>query len=288
MFDLIHNKVNSNYFIVNIKLDFLEYNLFQSIETTIHIKQKYIIIIKKWIQNILDSHSKNSNWIIYIQNLNFNTVRIFIYLNSLYYSTMDDDNLIYITDMINYENIFKINIHDFSNLFTIHKLNLLIDLEFEIIKPSLDFDNGSYSSSNSYSTSSENSSISSSNNSYEIDTYDLIDDDYIDYFKNSEHIIKEKIYLNKITNDRNKIIKKIGISGINKVTFFNELNKLNFIKVDNSENSLYFNVDHNIYDSYGYAKIKENKIYYWVKINNNSEISTLLDHMYILFNKFSH
>jgi hypothetical protein len=106
--------------------------------------------------------------------------------------------------------------------------------------------------------------------------------------KNSEHIIKEKIYLNKITNDRNKIIKKIGISGINKVSFFNELNKLNFIKLDNSENSLYFNVDHNIYDSYGYAKIKENNSHYWVKINNNSERTPLLDYMYILFNKYSH
>ena len=119
---------------------------------------------------------------------------------------------------------------------------------------------------------------------YEINMYDLIDNDYFEYMTTcNKELLRDKMYINKITNDRNKIIKEIGISGINKVSFFNELNKLNHINFQKSDESLYFHIDHNIYDSYAYTKINENNIYHWIKINNNT--IPLLDYMYILFNK---
>jgi hypothetical protein len=147
MFNLIHNKINSNYFIINIKLNFPK--PFDSNENYnyINFKKKYIIIIEKWIKNILDKYSLMSNWVLYITNLNFNTIRIFIYLNSLNYSNMDDKHLIYLSDMINYETMFKLNIHDLSKLFSIDKLNLLIDLELGLIKTNLDEDSHEENSS---------------------------------------------------------------------------------------------------------------------------------------------
>jgi len=278
MFNLIHNKVNSNYFIINIKLHFPNSNNLNIYNECIDLKKKYLIIIKKWIMNILDRYSIMSNWILYITNLNFNTVRIFIYLNSLNYNNMDDKNLIYLSDMKNYETLFKINILEFSKLFHIEKLNLLIDLEFNLIKPnleelsddsdsldsldSLDDSNDSDSSNNvdDLNNLDDSVNIQVNNNVKQLNSFDIIDFNY--FTKNQlskSQLVKQ--YNELCINERYNIITDIGISGLNKVTFFNELKKLNYIHNSNIYSNKYFN----IYNYNLYTKIKENNKCYWNK-----------------------
>ena len=114
MYELLHNKINSNYFIVNIKLKFPESNDNQMIhvnfknndvifnynnltnKSMLKLKNKYISIIRKWIQNILDQYSLLYNSVLYITNLNYDTIRIFIYFNPLSYSNMDNKYAIYL------------------------------------------------------------------------------------------------------------------------------------------------------------------------------------------------
>ena len=294
MFNLIHNKINSNYFIINIKLNFPK--PFDSNENYnyINFKKKYIIIIEKWIKNILDKYSLMSNWVLYITNLNFNTIRIFIYLNSLNYSNMDDKHLIYLSDMINYETMFKLNIHDLSKLFSIDKLNLLIDLELGLIKTNLDEDSNEENSSddesfinlftNNLINNSNNDSNNNSNNNLEepksltkINTFDIIDFNYFTKHQLSNKQLMKQ-YEELCINNRFNIISDIGISGLNKVTFFNELSKLNCIQQSN----LYSNKSFNIYSFDLYTKIKENNKFYWIKYNsndlNNQVISLIFNH----------
>jgi hypothetical protein len=243
MFELVHNKINSNYFIFNIKLKFPEINEQTNTKLLLRFKNKYNIIIKKWIQNILDQYSLLYNTILIISNLNYDTIRVFISLMPLTYSNMDNKNVIYLSDMINYESISKLNIYQLIKLFYLDKLNLLIDLEFDIIKPHLDTD----------------SSSSDDNN-----TFDFIDYDYFNKkdINNTQNIKQQE--LNYIHN-RYNVIQIIGISGVTKNTFINEINKLSILEQGN----FYFNSLHNIYNNDIYIKIKENNKHIWVNYNDN-------------------
>ncbi len=238
MIEIKHNNINSNYFIINFKLN-----------RHINADDKYIIIIKKWIQNILDKYLIMSNWVIYIKNLNYKYFRIFIYLNSLNYSNMDNENLIYLTDMINYENIFKINIKDFVRFFNTNELELLINLELNIIDSNLDDE----------SSSEEN----------DCTAFDIIDLHFSESSENKQFI--------------KKFISKIGVSGLNKVTFFNELLKL--VYIGTPYNNIYSNnqSSNSTFNDIIFTKIKENNKYYWVDYNEN-EINNKNIILKLLFN----
>lgn len=271
MINIIHNKINSNYFIINIKLDKLS-NIFINNKNN---KHKYFIIIKKWIKSILDKYSIMSNWVVYIKNLNYCYFRIFIYLNSLNYSNMDEKNIIYLNDMINYENIFKINIKDFIKLFNADELKLFIDLEFKII------DNNFNSISSNNSNGSEE--INTELNGEFTNSFDIID---LNFF-NIDKLQNQKIISHKefISSNKKYIITDIGISGLNKVTFFNELLKV--LQLNNTD--IYYDKEYNIYNDDLFSKIKENNKFYWIDYINNLENneSNMLSILFkLMFNGF--
>lgn len=218
MFDLIHNKVNSIYFIINIKLNFPDLLNSDIDDNYINLKKKYKIVIEKWIKNILDQYSLMSNWVIYIANFNFNTFRIFIYLNSVNYTNMDDKNLIYLSDMINYETMFKLNINDFSKLFHIDKLNLLIDLELGLIKNNLDDSSNDESNNESNDSSNDESNNSSFDESTE--DYNVLSDDesYINLLINNSNNNPN----NNSTNLKETNFKKINTFNIIDFNYFSK------------------------------------------------------------------
>lgn len=274
MYELLHNKINSNYFIVNIKLKFPESNDNQMIhvnfknndvifnynnltnKSMLKLKNKYISIIRKWIQNILDQYSLLYNSVLYITNLNYDTIRIFIYFNPLSYSNMDNKYAIYLTDMINYDSLCKLNILDFIKLFHIDKLNLLIDLEFDIIKPHMDSD-------------------SSLDGSDELDqnkhAFDIIDYNYFDKSNiNDAQLNKKQEHL--FLHHRYNIIKIVGVSGINKLTFLNEIQKISIIE----KGHIYPHNYHKNYDTELYVKIKENNKHMWISYEKNTKLHNIL------------
>ena len=299
--NVIHNNVNSNYFIINIKFDF-NTNLIYDINKYITIKNQYLIIIQKWIKTILNKYSIMSNWVVYIKNLNFEYFRVFIYLNSLNYSNMDTKNIIYLTDMINYENIFKINIKDFVKHFNISELKVLIDLELKLISDSLSEASNSLSevsislseasnslSEDSNSLSEASNSLSEASNSLSeasnLNTFNIID---MHFFEMNQLSIEQKnnLQISKfdemINNNKYKFITDIGISGINKVTFINELLKLLYIN-NSYDTCIYFNNTHNIYNDKLFTKIKEKNKFYWVDYNEN-DINIKYNLLKLLFN----
>lgn len=270
MYELLHNKTNSNYFIINIKLQFPEFNdnqtihvssndnntshlIFYNKDTIVKFKNKYINVIRKWIQNILDKYSLLYNSVLFITNLNYDTIRIFIYFNPLRYSNMDNQHAIYLTDMINYDSLCDININDFIKLFQIEKLNLLIDLELNIIKHTLDSD-----------SSSDESDVINYN-------FDIIDYDYFDKNNITQNQLNKKCE-HLFNHHRYNIIKVIGISGVNKLTFLNEINKVSIIKKGN----IYIHHLHNNYDTELYVKIKENNKHLWISYEKNINIQNII------------
>jgi hypothetical protein len=281
MYELLHNKTNSNYFIINIKLKFPESGDNQMIhvnlkknENSTHndivfnynnltnksilkLKNKYINVIRKWIQNILDQYSLLYNSVLYITNLNYDTIRIFIYFNPLNYSNMDNNYAIYLTDMIKYDSLCKLNILEFIKLFQIEKLNLLIDLEFDIIKPHMDTDSSSGSSDESDNTNNH--------------TFDIIDYDYFDKSNISDvQLNKKQEHL--FLHHRYNIIKIVGVSGINKLTFLNEIQKISIIEKGN----IYPHNYHKNYDTELYVKIKENNKHMWISYEKNTKLQYIL------------
>lgn len=274
MYELLHNKTNSNYFIINVKLQFPEISETQTIQvssdkinnkilhygndTIVKFKHKYIYIIRKWIQNILDQYSLLYNSVLFITNLNYDTIRIFIYFNPLSYSHMDNKHAIYLTNMINYESLCNIKINDFIKLFQIEKLNLLIELELNIIKQTLDSD-----------SSSEESDTINHN-------FDIIDYDYFDKYNMTKTQLNKKCE-HLFNHHRLDIIKIIGISGVNKITFINEIHKILIIQQGN----LYRHNLHNNYDTELFVKIKENNKHVWVSYEKNKNIQNIIQ---LIFN----
>lgn len=275
MYELFHNKVNSNYFIVNIKLKFPESNDNQMIHINLNnnknkdnillnyskivnksltkYKNKYINIIRKWIQNILDKYALLYNSVLFVTNLNYDTVRVFLYFNPLSYSNMDQKHVIYLTDMINYDSLCKLNINDFIKLFEIDKLNLLIDLELDIIKPNLDSDGSS-------------EELDSHNHTFDIIDYEDVDKHHITDLQLNKK--QENVFL----HHRYNIIKIVGVSGVNKLTFINEINKLATLEKGN----VYQNQYHTNYDTELYVKIKENNKHIWVAYEKNTNIQNII------------
>ena len=281
MYKLLHNKTNSNYFIINMKLKFPESSDNQIIhvnfknkdnstnndvvfnynnltnKSILKLKNKYINVIRKWIQNILDQYSLLYDSVLYITNLNYDTIRIFIYFNPLSYSNMDNHYAIYLTDMIKYDSLCKLNILEFIKLFQIDKLNLLIDLEFDIIKPHMDIDSSSCSSDESDNT-----------NNY---TFNIIDYDYFDKSHISD-VQLSKQQENLFLHHRYNIIKIVGISGINTSTFLNEIKKISIIEKGN----IYPHNYHNNYDTELHVKIKENNKHMWISYEKNTQLANIL------------
>ena len=278
MYELLQNTINSNYFIINIKLKFPESSENQMIhvnlknndnstnndivfnynnktnKSILKLKNKYINVIRKWIQNILDQYSLLYNSVLYITNLNYDTIRIFIYFNPLSYSNMDNNYAIYLSDMINYDSLCKLNILDFIKLFQIEKLNLLIDLEFDIIKPHMDTDSSSDESEHT-------------NNQ----TFDIIDYDYFDKSNISDvQLNKKQEHL--FLHHRYNIIKIVGVSGINKAAFINELQKISIIEKGN----IYPHNYHKNYDTELYVKIKENNKHMWISYEKNTKLQDII------------
>lgn len=296
MFELLNNSVNSNYFIINIKLKFPEYgedniiNLkYYDKNGIINFKNAYISIIRKWVQNILDQYSLLYNVVLYIANLNYDTIRVFIYFNPLSYSNMDKKFSIYLTDMINYDTLCKLNMKEFTNMFRIEKLHLLIDLEFEIIKPSLDTDEDSDDSSSSNDSISSNDLIESmdyynkKNDKNTVNNNKKKDDEIIEHhfdiieyehFEQS-HITKSQIIKQEkdfLIRNRFNIIQTIGISGINKITFLNEINKISMLERGN----IYSHPYHTNYDTELYIKIKENNEHIWIPYQKNINLQNII------------
>ncbi len=236
---LINNQINSKYIIINIKLDF-------SNNETIKYKYNYYKIIINWLKLSLDKYLLIYNWIFYIQNLNYDTIRIFLFTTHDNYPNMDNYNLIYLTNNFKHTTD-NININNLEKLFDISELKIIINQEFELIKKTL-------SSASSNENDAELKIINDSNN--------IINDYYNDYAIINK---KSNIYDIKINAIEQKInIVKIGMSGTNKLTFISELKKINTLQVS----KIYYNDKHNIYNNNIFQKIKENNKFYWVEYNN--------------------
>ncbi len=250
MLELIHNSVNSEYIIINFKLQFDELD-------TIEYKKVYYNIISEWIKLILDKYKIVFNWTFYINNLNYNTIRIFLLIDKYNYSNMDDSSIIYISNAFEFYNKNDINIIDLSKLFNIDELKIIIEQEFNNIKNNLN------------STKSNCSSISSDGSLIKMPIDNIIENHFDEF--NEMNKIKENtdiIEKNNIKEDTIKDInisdkhniKAIGLSGVNKNTFIYELKKINILK----HSDIYYNKKHNIFNNQIYKKIKENNKYFWI------------------------
>ena len=71
---VINNNQLSEYIIINFKIDNNE-NL------NLDIINNYYKTISEWIKFILDTYDARFNWNYYICNLNFNIIRVFIYIS---------------------------------------------------------------------------------------------------------------------------------------------------------------------------------------------------------------
>ena len=263
MLELIHNSINSEYIIINFKLEFNELD-------SIEYKKVYYNIILEWIKLILNNYKIVLNWTFYINNLNYNTIRIFLLIDKYNYPNMDDGNIIYITNAFEFYNKNDINILDLSKLFNINELKVIIEQEFNNIKNNLN------------STKSNCSSLSSDSSLIQMSIDNIIEDhfDEINKFNesNESNETNETNETNEInkpneTNEINKPneikninlpethnIKAIGLSGVNKNTFIHELKKINILK----HSDIYYNKKHNIFNNQIYKKIKENNKYFWI------------------------
>lgn len=244
MLELIHNSINSEYIIINFKLEFDDID-------TIEYKKVYYNIISEWIKLILDKYKIVLNWTFYINNLNYNTIRLFLLIDKYNYPNMDENNIIYITNAFEFYNKNDINILDLSKLFNINELKIIIEQEFNNIKNNLN------------STKSNCSSISSDGSLVQMPINNIIEDHFDEFNKvliadNSNDINKNII--NEYNKDNKCNIKAIGLSGVNKNTFIHELKKINVLK----HSDIYYNKKHNIFNNQIYKKIKENNKYFWI------------------------
>ena len=99
---VINNNQLSEYIIINFKIDNNE-NL------NLDIINNYYKTISEWIKFILDTYDARFNWNYYICNLNFNIIRVFIYINKYKYAQTDiETNTLYITN--SYYDFNKYNI----------------------------------------------------------------------------------------------------------------------------------------------------------------------------------
>lgn len=242
-----NNNIDSKYIIINIKLLFNEL-------TPINYKFIYFNIILNWLKVTLDKYLLIYNWIVFIQNLNYNKIRIFLFTNDDNYPNMDINNLIYITN--NFKHINNtINIKTLEQLFDENELKIIINQEFQIIKNSL-------SSSTSSNEDSENTNKIQNN---------IINDYYNEYtiinnLEDNENSILN-IKINSIEQESNLI--GLGLSGVNKITFISELNKLYSLQFSN----IYYHKKHNIYNNIILKKIKENNKFYWVEYNKSNDLN---------------
>ncbi len=244
MLELINNSVNSEYIIINFKLDFNE-------NDTLNYKDTYYIVICEWIKIILDKYKNIFNWTFYINNLNYQVIRVFILIDKYNYPNMDNQKIIYITNAFEFYNKNDINIIDLSKQFNIEDLKILLLQEINNINNNLD--------SNESNSSSDGSLIT-----MPIEVFG-------NYFENKDKNIEHKLIKEQSNNYK---INSIGLSGVNKNTFIYELKKINVLKHTN----IYYNKNHNIFKNQIYKKIKENNKFYWIlyddylnEIYNNSE-----------------
>lgn len=259
MLELIHNSINSEYIIINFKLEFDEID-------TIEYKKVYYNIISEWIKLILDKYKIVFNWTFYINNLNYNTIRIFLLIDKYNYPNMDDSKLIYISNAFEFYNKNDINILDLSKLFNIDELKVIIEQEYNNIKNNLN------------STKSNCSSVSSDGSLIKMPIDNIIEDHFDEFNKvnksNKKEIINETNETNNSTKKCNIIA--IGLSGVNKNTFIHELKKINVLK----HSDIYYNKKHNIFNNQIYKKIKENNKYFWILYDDYLDEMNYSDSIY--------
>lgn len=289
MLELVQNSINSEYIIINIKLEFNDLE-------PINYKKIYYNIICEWIKCILDKYNKIYNWTFYINNLNYKIIRVFLLIDKYNYPNMDDNNLIYTTNAFEFYNKNDINILELCKNFNIEDLNIIILKEFEIIKNNLDSTKSICSSIESNNSSEINIPINYvmenhfNYNNKEINNLDEVNNlDEINEFEEVNEFEEINIKSNNLTNSNENLIKKkiipvpkienihsIGVSGVNKNTFIYELKKINVLK----HSDIYYNKYHNIFNNQLFKKIKENNKYYWILYDNYIDEINFIDSNY--------
>lgn len=249
---IINNKIDSEYMIVNIKLNFNN-------NDNLTYKKQYFNSIKEWIKLTLDKYIVLYNWIYFINNFNFDTIRIFIFIDPITSPNMDDNKLIFLTNNFTFADR-KINIKNLSNLFNLEEFKIIIQQQCKLINQH------SLSSSNESQISDLiNTDYNLYDNNLDYQGYTLINNQLINNINMSRLDNSNPYSLNNIYS--------IGISGINKNTFISELKKINTIKYSN----IYYNSKHNIYNYNLLKKIKENNEFYWVDFNQYDYANELID-----------
>lgn len=222
-----HNNQPSEYLIINFKINRNNNN-----NINLDIIDNYYLTISEWIKHILDTYDSRFNWNFYICNLNFNIIRVFIYINKQQYAKMDNEtNSLYIT----------------NSFYDIHKYNINLDILLTFIR-NKDFNLLLNNKTYNYDILTSESG-SSSGSDYESDNlYANLDYTHLD-----------------IVNEDN-LIDTIGISGVNYDTFMSELNKVYLLKFS------YYKNDNNMNDIFSediYKKLTENNELFWITSYNN-------------------
>lgn len=221
---VINNNQPSEYIIINFKIN-------NNDELNLDIIDNYYKTISEWIKFILDTYDTRFNWNFYICNLNFNIIRVFIYISKHQYAKMDNDtNTLYISNSYYDINKYNINLDILSSFIKCKEFLLLLNNK----NLSLDF-----------STSDSESDSSS---------------DYDELYANLN-------YTHLIIENKESLINTIGISGVNYDTFISELNKIYLLKFSyyNHKNE---NINE-IFSEDIYKKINENNELFWVTSYNN-------------------
>ncbi len=222
---VINNNQLSEYIIINFKIDNNE-NL------NLDIINNYYKTISEWIKFILDTYDARFNWNFYICNLNFNIIRVFIYINKNKYAQTDTEtNTLYITNSYYDFNKYNINLNILSTFINCKEFKLLL--------------NNNNLNNDFISSDSESNSSS----------------DYDELYSNLN-------YINFDLVDKDILINTIGISGVKYNTFISELNKIYLLKFSYYNNK---NDDiNNVFSEDIYKKINENNELLWISSYNNN------------------